>query len=257
MNKSLKSRLSKGLAAQGFARAVQIILRLGEVPLLLHFWGMQLYGEWLILSTIPAYLAMSDMGFTGTACRDMGIKVGANDRRGALATFQSSWLLILGLSFIVIGVVALGVSLVPLGHWFHLHLINQTSLSILVVILSARILTSLQNGLLYGGYYSEGQYGLGTFILACISLIEFGMLALAVSLGGGPVQAALGLLSGSAIGIVLMRWKLKRIAPWMCYGFAYSSWREITRLLKPALASSAFPLGNVLNIQSMLLIIGA
>ena len=198
MNKSLKSRLSKGLSAQGFSQAVQVILRLGEVPLLLHFWGTQLYGEWLILSAIPAYLAMSDMGFTGTACRDMAIKVGADDRQGALVTFQSSWLLILGLSSVVIGVVLLGVPFVPLAHWFHIHLINSSNLYILVVILSARILTSLQNGLLYGGYYSEGQYGIGIFILACISLIEFGMLALVVFLGGGLVQAALGLLAGTS-----------------------------------------------------------
>jgi len=50
----LRRRLLQGLGAQGFSKAVHIVIRLSEVPLLLAFWGTQLYGEWLMLSAIPA-----------------------------------------------------------------------------------------------------------------------------------------------------------------------------------------------------------
>ena len=73
---SLRGRLSRGLGAQGFSQVVQILIRLGEVPLLLHFWGTQLYGEWLMLTAIPAYLAIADGGFTGAASREMSMRSG-------------------------------------------------------------------------------------------------------------------------------------------------------------------------------------
>ena len=92
---TLESRLTKGLGAQGYSQAVQIFIRLAEVPLLLVYWGTQLYGEWLMLAAIPAYLAIADGGFAGVASREMSMRSGAGDRRGALALFQSTWLLLL------------------------------------------------------------------------------------------------------------------------------------------------------------------
>jgi hypothetical protein len=75
-DRALMSRLTKGLGAQGYSQAVQIFIRLAEVPLLLGFWGTQLYGEWLMLAAIPAYLAIADMGFAGVASREMSMRSG-------------------------------------------------------------------------------------------------------------------------------------------------------------------------------------
>jgi hypothetical protein len=64
-------RLRKGLGAQRFGQAVNLFIRLAEVPLFLAFWGAERYGEWLMVAAIPAYLAMADGGFTGTTQREM------------------------------------------------------------------------------------------------------------------------------------------------------------------------------------------
>ncbi len=58
----LKDRLLKGTGAQAFGQGVQIFIRLAEVPLLLAFWGTQLYGEWLMLAAIPVYLSIGHGG---------------------------------------------------------------------------------------------------------------------------------------------------------------------------------------------------
>ena len=59
--------MRRGAGAQAFNQVVQIFVRLAEVPLLLGFWGLQLYGEWLMVATIPVYLAIADGGFAGAA----------------------------------------------------------------------------------------------------------------------------------------------------------------------------------------------
>jgi len=55
---------------------VQIV----SVPVFLHFWGVKLYGEWLIISGIPTYLRLSYVGFATVACNDMTMRVIADDR---------------------------------------------------------------------------------------------------------------------------------------------------------------------------------
>ena len=84
----MRERLLKGLGAQGFSQAVQIFIRLAEVPLLLSFWGTQLYGEWLMLSALPIYLSISDGGFAGPACREMTMRSGEGEKNRILGSIS-------------------------------------------------------------------------------------------------------------------------------------------------------------------------
>ena len=92
----IRERLLKGIGAQSFSQAVQIFIRLAEVPLLLSFWGTQLYGEWLMLSAIPVYLTISDGGFAGAACREMTMRSGEGKQEpnsGGIS--KTTWVLLI------------------------------------------------------------------------------------------------------------------------------------------------------------------
>ncbi|MEI8158789.1 MAG: hypothetical protein WCH60_18160 [Burkholderiales bacterium] len=70
MQSSLKVKLLRNLGANPYGQLITIAIQLVSVPLYLHYWGVALYGEWLILSAIPAYLALSDIGFVSVALRE-------------------------------------------------------------------------------------------------------------------------------------------------------------------------------------------
>jgi hypothetical protein len=93
-------RIRNGLGANLYSQIATVIVQLVGAPILLHAWGAQLYGEWLVLSAIPAYLSMSDLGFSQSAGYDMTALVARNDRAGALAVFQSLGALVFGFSII-------------------------------------------------------------------------------------------------------------------------------------------------------------
>lgn len=253
---TVRERLFKGAGAQAFSQAVRIFIRLAEVPLFLSFWGTHLYGEWLMVTAIPTYLAMADVGFAGTAGREMAMRVGANDRSGALSVFQSTWLFLILASLAVALLAGAVLATVPLGYWLHLEAISREDLSVVVLLLTAHVLVGFQSGLLYGGYCSEGRYGIGMFLTAAIYLLEFGGMVLAVVLGGGPIEAAWGFLAGRVVGFVLLRIVLIGIAPWLHFGWRRARRKQVLRLIQPAVASMAFPLGNALNIQGMRLVVG-
>lgn len=235
---------------------VQIFIRLAEVPLLLAFWGPQLYGEWLMIAAIPAYLAIGDGGFAGAACRDMAMKSGAGDRLGALAVFQSTWLLLLTVS-IVAGLLAYGfVEVAPLSRWLGFSVMTGHETQLVLLLLVAHVLIGFQGGLLNGGFWVSGRYPTGMVLSAVTQLLEFSGLAIAVILGGGVVQAAGGYLGGKVLGTGLMWIGQRRVSAWLRHGFAHASLSELRCLTAPAFASLAFPLGNALNIQGMRLVVG-
>jgi O-antigen/teichoic acid export membrane protein len=255
-DRALLSRLSKGLGAQGYSQAVQIFIRLAEVPLLLGFWGTQLYGEWLMLAAIPAYLAICDGGFGGAASREMSMRSGAGDLPGALSLFQSTWLLLLLVSLCVGLLTFVAVNVSPLHEWLGFKVIGPTTVRLVALLLVAHVLVGFQGGLVYGGFYCDGRYAMGMALYATMQVMEFGGLAVAVVLGGGPVEAAFGYLGGRIGGLFLMRLGLYRATPWLRYGWREAKPSEVKRLAAPAFASLAFPLGNALNIQGMRLVVG-
>ena len=67
------------LGSNGFAQAVQIVLQLLTVPLYSRFLGIERYGVWLLLTTVPAYLAFSDFGLTAASAADMTARLARGD----------------------------------------------------------------------------------------------------------------------------------------------------------------------------------
>lgn len=55
-------KIRKVLYAMLFGNGATILVQLITVPILIKYWGVNVYGEWLILSTIPGYLILADLG---------------------------------------------------------------------------------------------------------------------------------------------------------------------------------------------------
>ena len=107
MHHHVTRRILHGLGANAYGQLVVIVIQLAGVPILLHAWGTQLYGEWLILAAIPTYLSMTDLGFSQSAGNDMTARMARGDIAGALAVFQSLSVLVYGLALAGLVLVAL------------------------------------------------------------------------------------------------------------------------------------------------------
>jgi O-antigen/teichoic acid export membrane protein len=253
---NLIGRIKRGLGAQSVFQIAQIFTRLAEVPLLLGFWGPRLYGEWLMLFAISAYFSMADGGFSSVASREMAMRGGAQDRAGALAVFQSTWVLLLIVSIAFFLCALPVVQFLPLTDWLDFQAIDEASTKLILLILVLHVLTGFQGGLIGGGYWSAGNYPRAMMRGAFSQLLEFSGLAVGVLSGGGPVAAAAGCLGGRLLGTLVMWRGLRQATPWLRPGFAQASLSEIKRMTRPAVASLAFPLGGALNIQGMWLVVG-
>lgn len=249
-------RLLRGFGASALYPVVTAIIQVLTVPIFLRSWGPGLYGEWLVLITVPQYLALSDMGFGSVAGNDMTMRVAANDRDGALCSFQSAWVMICAIST-AFGVLAiLAVYLLPLRRWLHLVTLRPGELHGVLLLLIIYSMLTLQSTLASSGFRCDGHYALGTVLLNFLRLAEAVGTAVIVMFGAGPFLVASFMVATRLVGHFSLCLILRRCSPWISWGIARSRRSAIREMAQPATAFMAFPLGNAMSIQGTLIVIG-
>lgn len=257
MAQNLTARLLRGIGANAFGQVVTVLIQLVSVPIFIRFWGVNLYGEWLILSAIPAYFALSDVGFGSVAANEMTMRVAQGDRTAALSVFQSTWLLITCISLAIALILSGIIWFIPLEQWLNLTHLNHWEVAGITLLLTLHVLVTQQGGLLNSGFRCEGNYAVGAFYYSLVRLCEFGSISIAVWLGASPLMAALVFLGMRTIMTVAMSLDLKKRSAWIKFGYAEASRDVIKRLAAPAIAFLSFPLGQALSLQGMVIAIAA
>lgn len=256
MQASLKAKLLRNLGANAYGQLITVAIQLVSVPLYLHYWGVALYGEWLILSAIPAYLALSDIGFASVAANDMTMRVANGDKQGAVEVYQSIWLFISGVSVLVAAALTLVIYAVSVNARFSISHISETQTQQILVVLTLYVLVGLQGGVINAAFRAAGRYAYGTAMGNTVRLAEWASSMLALVLGGGVLTIALVTLATRALGLLLLWLALRQQEQWLYLGARSASLQQVRNLFKPAVAFMAFPLGLALSLQGMVLIIG-
>lgn len=252
----LRQRIVRGARAQVVSHAARVLAQVASVSVLIGSWGLHRYGDWLILSAVPTYLAFSDIGFTGAATNEMTMATGRGDRQRATAVFRAVSLALLAVLLVLAVSLPMIALVVPLRSVLNLSTLGNGAAGGTFVALGLDALLTVFAGLLYGGFASAGHYGDGAMLMALTMLAEFGALAAAALAGGGPLLGALAMLTAQLAGTLIMYMIMRRRVPWLGLGRTPSPRAVLRPLLAPALGAGALPGALALNIQGMVLVIG-
>ena len=255
MSQAVSDRLKKGFAVQGVGQVISLIVQFGSIPLFYHFWGKLVYGEWLALSTIPSYFALSDLGFAGAAGTEMTMRVARGDREGALKVFQSAWLLVTGVSLLVT-LTMLGIAhWLPLERWLRLSTLDHAEVVTVVSILVFQVFFDLQTGLISSGYRCDGNFAAGTMIANIQRFVEFIVAVVALCCGAHFIGLAFAVMVTRLIGNALSMLYMRSLSPWLVFGWRHADRTVLKQITSPALAIMGFPIGHALSLQGMLMVV--
>jgi len=254
--RSVASRLLRGVSATAVGPLVTAIIQLGPIPLLLHSWGAAKYGDWLLLSAVPSYLTVTNLGFGDASGSDMTLRVAAGDREGALETFQSSWALLTIISVAILIIASIAVWWIPWHEWMNLASLSDHKAAAVILVLAAYIVISQQGGVLESGYRCDGNFALGTLYATVLRLVET-LFGLAVGIvTGSLLHAAETYLAVRSVGTLAYALLLRRKSPWIELRFTRASLPRIRALSAPAFGFIALPLGYAISLQGTNLMIG-
>lgn len=254
---SARQRILAALSANVFGQAVTVGSQLLLTPLFFRQWGAAMYGEWILLSSIPTYLTMADLGIGSAAGNDMTIKAAAGDRRTAQQIFRGALWVSGGAGVIVL---LLGL-LAALSTW-HLQMprmshIGAAEAAWVLLVLATSVAMGFVGGIIGAGFRCCGRNAQGIMLGNASRLLEalaFGALLLADQ---PPLVLCLGALAIKVVMLGVQLVWLRRVCDWLFTPAAPADKGLVKRLIGPAMGFMAFPLGNALSLQGPLWIIGA
>lgn len=255
-NNGTVRRLVSGTAANLLGKVWVLGVQLATLPILAQNWGAEGYGTWLMLSTIPTYLALSDIGLGTAATVEITKRVAQGDYQSALQAFQSVWALVTS----AVVLISTGIAVYSLFHYINTPS-SSSSFDLANIYLAAPILAFysiflVQTNLLNTIFRATNKYALGTVIADALIPIEGIVLATVVIFGGGLVAVASGLALTRTIGCCIFHHTLKAKEPWVELGIRHASKRTATKLFHPSVAAFTLTLSNAIMLQGIVLTLG-
>jgi O-antigen/teichoic acid export membrane protein len=253
----VRARLARVFSAQLYNQVATMGVQLALVPLLLHSWGAERYGIWLLLSAIPTYLTLSDFGFTFIAKNEMVMQVAADRRDDARRTFQSIFILLAIATPILLIAAIAAVWLVDVPRLLSLGSFPVNEARIVLMLLLANILLYQFQLLVSAGIRCENRAAAESSWAASARVGEGAAIAAIALAGGSLVAVAVATVVNRLLfNIASYSW-MRRRTPWLALGAASADRAEIRRLLHPALGYMLMPLSQALLIQGPVLVLGA
>ena len=251
-----RRRVFRGVLSMGYGKAVVAVIQLATVPALATAWGLPLYGQWLLLSTVPVFLAAGDFGFGAAAGNRLIGEVARGDPLEARTTLQSAQVVILTCSTTIL-MSALAVCVLPD------HLLSVSGgmdagrARVVLMVLCVYGVVAMQSSLFMAAMRAHGAFALSTAFEATVQLAE-GLAVILVALSGGsPLEAAVAYLSVRSLGVVGHVFLARSRAKWLVLGFRYAGRGRMSELLRPALAAMMLPLAQAGYLQGSALAVGA
>ncbi len=253
----LRQQAKRGVAAQFYGQAVTIGTQLVVLPLMLWLWGIERYGGWLIISALPTYLAMGDLGFAQIAGNDMTMRVAKGDAAGAVMVNQTAWLFVGGVCILLLIVSALFVALVPIASIFAITGADAPDVALATFLLAAIAIASLAFAVLGGAMRAVGHYWFCVATGATAQLIGAILLVLAALAGFGFVSVATVTLVGHVGVLLVASMVFCRVYPQFMPHIGKADLGYLRDMLKPSLAYMSYLASQAISIQGMSLVIGA
>lgn len=247
---ALLSRVIAAMGAGAFGQGVIIVIQVFSLPLFLKRWDAATYGTWLLLSAMPSYLSMTDVGMVATAGNRMTMAMGHGDTAEANKLFHSSFV------FVTLMTTVAMLLCVPIALFAPISGLSDMDQRVAVTALIASVLIAQFGGLSDAIYRATGRFALAMMLGNLLRLAEWGGYMVGLYMTGSFSAVALGGLVARVVGTIVLVNVSAKGEHGITWHWKHASLAEIKALVKPALSFMIFPLSNALSLQGITLLVG-
>lgn len=232
---SLNIPLVRNFSSGAINRVITILSQVILVPLFISTRGKEYYGEWLILSTLPAYLSASDFGINVTVTNAICASVANNNRTEALKLYHGSnnafiKLTIIGLFLYIISCIIFDWSTI-----MHTKISTEWEVESSLLFLITSVFCTFFLGSTLSVFRAEGRYDKYQNILTILQVID--VISITINL----------LLSGTIFSISLSGFIIRFIFLWILvintkktYNWFYMGFTNNLDVIVPLLPTSIY-----------------
>ncbi len=244
-----RGRVLAAMAVHFYSQGITIVTQLASLPIFLSRWSASQYGDWLVLSAIPAYLAVADFGIVTAGGNMMTMYKARGEMVEVNRVFHSS------IAIILVTVPLLALCLVGpiLLYGFGMSMDHRVALSALL----CSSLINIACGLFDSAYRPFGRYARVTFFFTTGRVVDWVGTIVGLYAGGTLASAAIGLLIGRIGCALTMYFFALRDVPELEWKLGAADGKLVKQLVRSGIGFLSFPVSNILTLQGMVILVGA
>lgn len=254
---NITTRILKGSIAQGFNLIARIAEQLLLVPVFLSTWSTALYGEWLLISAVPVYFALSDFGFVSAGSNELARRARDGITQSVHHFFIDYVSVFLNWSLLIFCIVWLGSSFISFEQVFNLSEIDNRTARLTFLVLIAGTFLSQNGNSLLAGMRATRNFPQGLIILAVASFIRLGAVLVALTIfNANPLSISIIILATRMVTFVTMAYYnfKNNLSP--SWRFFRKSREPMWPLIRSGLEFMLLPTAQAIILQGSILAIG-
>ncbi len=256
MTGSSGRRIALGVGANVIDRITMVLIQLLLIPVLATNWGLERFGGWAMLITVPALLALSDLGFSSAATARMTMEAARGEWSAARTTMRSATQVVVLACTIIITVVTLIILALPESILYKVHRTSNLETRWAITLLSFYACLVMISALFIGFLRSNQKFAFGAILSTVTSILENGFLVFVVVGGHGIGVGAGALVAGRCLGLLATFITANNLRTGMLPGLTGGSSKVRQELLGPSLAAMAIPVASALLLQGTVVALG-
>jgi O-antigen/teichoic acid export membrane protein len=238
-----------------WSKVSTLLFRIIQVPLLLSFLGVEGYGLWLVISSLPSWLTLANMGFGSVSANEMSIAMANGDVNRARKILSSTVALIFSISVIGILLIVLIAPFIPWETFIKLPASRHNELTYTIILLSSSVFLSFTTDVLSGRFRAARRAHVSMLLDSFKPWLELLLMVIVLRFSIRYDYLALSLLLSMIGYLIINTWLSGRSLPSLAFSIKDIEVSQFRLLFKKGIAFQAFPLGNALLFQGNLLVI--
>ena len=252
---NVKLALFKNLLSGSLSKISTIGIRLLQVPILLSALGAEEYGRWLIISSLPSWLVLANLGFGSVAGNEISMAIGAGDNNGAVKVYSTTIALISILAFICSILVIIIAPIIPWANIMSILPYRQGEIVYSIVLLSLSIFISFLAEAFGVRFRAAHKNHVGVLLSSIRPWVELLFLMIFMKFNKGFQFISLSIFLSTIFYLLLIWWFSRKLIRELSFSIQNVDKTIIKNIFKKGVAFQAFPLGNAMLFQGNLLVI--
>jgi len=248
-------KIFKNGAASLYGFALTIASQLCVVPVFIHAWGKFRYGEWLVLTSVPSYFALADVGFGQVASNKMTMLHAEKDSRGVTEVLHTMWLFQTVLGAVLLAAGAAIFLTLPWAAWLGLHAWTEPRAHRALLGLLVYVLINMQSQGYAAVYRAGEQFARSIAISNTGRLLELVVMLCLVAEGEPEITVIVGMIACRAGLLGFYQYDTRRRVKDLAVGFSAASRRQFAALIRPGVGHFGLGISQGFQLQGVTLVI--
>lgn len=168
----------KNYFANVYGMGVTILNQIVMVPIFINFWGVEKYGNWIIITAFSSFFSMANLGLNQATNNEFVISYQFNDLRKCNSLLVNSFYFILSITLIILMLGAGFASFYGFKETLSVTLFNSLETNTIFMLLLFNVFIKMLGGIYNGVFRIKHKAHLNAIIENTIKLVETFILVL-------------------------------------------------------------------------------